>query len=114
MINKEEILKELKEIDEHIEGLCILKATKVEQLKERGLLDFNTWCKYADKEHLTWLVRKDEAPLIHELVEDYERYMTVTLDDILYVAEDFEDEEYEKKIKAELMKLNFGSMVIDW
>ena len=114
MINKEEILKELKEIDEHIKGLCILKATKVEQLKERGLLDFDTWYKYADKEHLLWLVGEDEAPLIREIVEDCERYETVTLDDILDLTEDFEDEEYEKKIKAELMKLNFGSMIIDW
>ena len=68
MINKEEILKELKEIDEHIESLGILKATKVEQLKERGLLDFDTWYKYADKEHLLWLVGEDEAPLIREIV----------------------------------------------
>lgn len=113
MLNKKSIVEEIDSIEEQIKKLENLKSQKVELLKKENLLDFYTWCKYGDKENYEWIIGSDKAPLIYQLVEECERYRTVTLDDILEWSADWDEEEIEK-LEIELMKLNFSSMVIDW
>ncbi len=104
-----ELVKQREEIDNQI--------AKLREEVDFTKLDFDIWYEIAEKEHSDWAIQASEAPCTSEFLDECEirRYSTLTLDDILEKMGEYEvDEETETKIRAELVKINFGSCKWDW
>lgn len=115
------IIKYLEELKRKKENINKEIDNIINGLKDKNELDFDTWYKYANKKHYYWILTKEESSVIRKYVEDKERYSTVTVDEILDCLQDNaewcgdkENVEELEQFKKDCIKLNFGSMIIDW
>nr|DAH73335.1 MAG TPA: hypothetical protein [Caudoviricetes sp.] len=110
----------LEGIQGQIKSLKEQKQEYIKELKEDGKLTFELWKKYADKSHYSFILSKDEAPLIRGIMDEndyWERRETIDLSYFLDIIEEenIDDSELDiEALKKELMDLNYGSMVMDW
>lgn len=117
-MNNDEIDRLIKFIEE---GQKRIDGAKVKLVSETN--DFEIWKKYSIKHDYKFLLGIDNP--IRLLLDNHinwiyeERYTVIDVDWILYSLQDLLDEgkitEYEvEEIKNTMMKINFGSMKIDW
>ena len=115
------ITKQLEELKQKKENINKEIDEIIQDLKSNETLTFDIWYKYANKKHYDWILTKEESSVIRKYVEDKERYSTVTVDEILECltdnvewCSDKENIEELEQFKKDCIRLNFGSMTIDW
>lgn len=111
-MNKEEIIKYIKEHEE--------KAKELREKLIEEYNDFDTWAEYGIKKDYGCLIDKKQAPLFRKYFIDdddyyWEKYSTLYIDDVLDIIDSGNiDEDDIEELKQELRDLNFGSMEYDW
>lgn len=111
-MNKEEIIKDIKEYEEKA------KELRIKLIEEYN--DFDTWAEYGIKQDYSYLIDKNQSPLLRKYFVDdddyyWDKYQTLYLDDILDRIDSGDiDKEDIEGLKQELRNLNFGSMEYDW
>lgn len=71
------------------------------------------------KNNYAFLIDKNKAPIFYDTYiknrDDYERYQTITIDDILeHLEYGVIDENIIEGLTKELIDIRFGSMIYDW
>lgn len=112
-MDNEELIKELEQ--------CENRAKEIRKMLSKDTNDVDVWFRFAEKEDHRWIIDREKAPLLRNLIDKQyiERHKTIDLDDILNWIEELKEddeinEETENGIYIELMKNNIGSMVYDW
>ncbi len=112
-------------------AIAVVADTRTYSLDKR----FRVWSKYVIKKEKSWIIDATEYPIIGKMVDDcypydYDRYRTYDwqwfLDTAVDIFEEYQDpacrdpkarfttQESIDAIKEEMMRLNFGSFMMDW